>query len=226
MIKRQPTIIKEIILMPIGILLCAISTSNIAGTLYKWIDENGAVRYSDQLPPEQIRQRHQMLNDQGVVVGTKEAAKTKEQLAVEAEAKKALEAQQAEEKRLKDAQDKKDRVLLLTFSSESEMESVRDNRIEVIESVIRLIKKSIAATEERLIVLEDSADENYLSKGKDVPGGLAQNIEHFTAKLANRKGQLRQKELEKQKIDQQFDLDLARYRFLKSESESGPRHEK
>lgn len=217
MIKRQPTTIKTFILISIGILSGAFSASAASQTLYKWIDENGEVRYSDQLPPKQVKQRHQMLNNQGVVVNTKEAAKTPEQLAAEAEAKKALEAQQAEEQRLKDAQAKTDRVLLLTFSSEREMESVRDNRIDVIESVIRLIKKSIAATEERLIGLEDTADEIYLSKGREVPGGLAQNIEHFTGKLANRKKQLRQKELEQQKIDQQFDLDLARYRLLKSE---------
>ena len=186
-----------------------------AATLYKWIDDDGEVRYSDRLPASAVKKKRQTLNNQGVVVETTEAAKTEEELAAEAEAKAALEAQIAEEKRLKDVQDKKDRVLLLTFSSEQEMSSVHGNRIEVIESVIRLINKSIHSTEESLIKLEDSADLNYLSKGKEVPGGLAQKIEHFTRKVYNRKEQLRLKEEDKQKINEQFELDLARYRLLK-----------
>lgn len=214
--KRHLITIRELVSISIGMLVCAISTSIPAATLYKWVDENGEIRYSDQLPPSQVRQKHQMLNDQGVIIGTKEAAKTEEQLAAEAEAKINLEIQQAEEKRIKDIQDKKDRVLLLTFSSEEEMSAVHDNRIDVIDSVIRLINKSIAATEEHLIGLEDSADINYISQGKEVPGGLAQNIEHFTRKIINRNEQLRLKELEKKNLNEQFESDLARYRLLKS----------
>jgi len=197
-------------------LLCYVTFNPVkAATLYKWVDDNGEVRYSDRLPPSAAKKKRQTLNDQGIVVDTQEAAKTDEELAAEAEAKAALEAKLAEEKRLKDAQDKKDRVLLLTFSSEQEMSSVHSNRIEVIESVIQLIEKSITTTEESLIGLEDSADLNYISKGKDVPGGLAQKIEHFSRKIFNRKEQLRLKQEEKRKINEQFELDLARYRLLK-----------
>lgn len=220
MMQRRLINIQKYMLIIIGLYFCGLSTSIYALTLYKWVDENGDIRYSDQLPPDQLRRKYELLNQHGVVVDTKEAAKTKEQLAAEAEAKKALELKEAEEKRLKDKQDKSDRVLLLTFSSEEEMKAVHDNRIEVIESVIRLIKNSISATEEQLIKLEDSADLNYLSRGKEVPGGLAQNIEFFTRKVANRNEQLRLKELEKQKIDAKFDIDLARYRWLKSQEDN------
>ena len=55
-----------------------------AGALYKWVDENGQIRYSDRLPPTQVRRKHQQLNSQGVVLSTKEAAKSAEQLAAEA----------------------------------------------------------------------------------------------------------------------------------------------
>ncbi len=220
MIQRYLTILKKSILIFVGISICVISTSIYPATLYKWVDEDGKIRYSDRLPPDQLKKKHELLNQHGVVVDTKEAAKTREQLDAEAEEKKALELKAAEEAIIREKQGKIDRVLLLTFSSEDEMKAVRDNRIDVIESVIRLIRKSITATEEQLIKLEDSADQNYLSKGKEVPGGLAQNIEHFTRKVANRSEQLRLKELEKQKIDEQFDIDLARYRWLKSRGEN------
>ena len=89
----------------------------------------------------------------------------------------------------------------------------------MLDSVIQLINKSITGTAEKLQVLQQNADTNYLSKGKEVPGGLAQKIEHFTRKIENRTAQLNQKELEKAKIMEKYDLDLARFRLLTSEQE-------
>jgi hypothetical protein len=191
-----------------------------AAALYKWIDEDGQIRYSDRLPAAQVKKKHQQLNSQGVVVGTTEAAKSEEELAAEAEAKRKAEEQAAEDARLKQIQYEKDQVLLLTFSSEKEMELARDDRLEVLDSVIRLITKSITSTQETLVELETSADQNYTSKGKDIPGGLAQKIEHFSRKIESRTDQLLLKVEEKDRINQQFELDLARFRELKSQSSS------
>jgi hypothetical protein len=95
------------------------------------------------------------------------------------------------------------------------MDRVRDNRLDVLESVIKLIKKSITITDEKLANLENIAKKQYTSKGQEIPGGLAQNIEFFTRKKGIREQQLKLKETEKRKIIQQYEVDLARYRFLK-----------
>ncbi|MDH3388865.1 MAG: DUF4124 domain-containing protein [Gammaproteobacteria bacterium] len=203
----------------IAILVTTASVLASAGALYKWIDENGQVRYSDRLPAEQVRKQHQQLNSQGVVLTTKEAAKSDEELAAEAEAKRKQQEQAAEEARLKELQDKKDQVLLLTFSSEKELELARDSRIQVIDSVIRLIQNSIESTRETLEQLEASAERNFTSQGLEVPGGLAQKIEHFSQKLVSRNEQLALKEKEKEKINGQYDRDVERYRLLKSEAD-------
>ena len=205
-------------LLSIGIFFPALCTSVFAANLYKWIDENGEIRYSDRVPPNQVKQKRQILNEHGVVIETRDAAKTPEQLEAEKQAQRIRDAELAEERRLKVEQNQHDRVLLLTFSSEEEMMSVRDNRIEVIDSIIRLIKNSIDNTEKRLIKLENTADDKYISKGQEVPGGLAQNIEFFTRKIENRNEQLRLKEEERRKIYEQFDQDLERFRWLKSNS--------
>jgi hypothetical protein len=186
-----------------------------AGSLYKWIDDKDQIRYSDRLPPDQAKKQHQQLNTQGMVVGTQEAAKTKEALAAEAEAKRKEDKLLAEETRIKQDQDKLDRVLLLTFSSEEELLLVKDNRLEVLDSVIRLINSSIAASREKLERLQIHAKQIYTSQGKEVPGGLAQNIEHLSRKIENRDHQLLLKQAEKDKINSQYEVDLARYRFLK-----------
>ena len=199
-------------------LLCVFNTQSMAGALYKWVDENGAVRYSDQLPPKQTSKRHQQLNSHGVVLTTQEAAKTTEETAIEAEARRTLEIQQREEARLKAIQDQQDRVLLLTFSSGEEIEHARENRIEVIDSVIRLIQNSIEGTQGKLDELTNHANLSYTAKGKEVPGGLAQKIEHFQRKIENRSAQLESKEAEKAKIVEKYNQDLERFELLRSAS--------
>ena len=197
--------------------LCVLAGTTSAAALYKWIDEDGQVRYSDRLPAKQVRKKHQQLNSQGVVVTTTEAAKTEDEIAAEAEAKRKAEEQAAEQARLDEIQYKKDQVLLLTFSSEKEMALARDDRLEVIDSVIRLITKNITSTQATLQKLETDAEELYTSKGRDVPGGLAQKIEHFTRKIESRTDQLLLKVDEKDRVNEQFEADLARFRELKAE---------
>ena len=206
------------LLLPLAVSLGLYSAGAAAAKMYKWVDENGQVHYSSSLPASQVKKQHQQLNKQGVVVSTTDAAKSEEELAAEAEARRKAEAEAAEAARLREIQDKKDQVLLLTFSSEEELSLARDNRIEVLDSVISLINKNIAVTQKKLSELQENADKIYLSQGKDVPGGLAQKIEHFERKIDNRHAQLRLKQAEKDKINQQFELDLTRYRALKSET--------
>ncbi len=190
-----------------------------AAALYKWVDEDGTVRYSDQMPADQVRRKHQQLNRQGVVVTTTEAAKSEEELAAEAEARRLEEERRVEEAELKRIQDQKDQVLLLTFSSVEEIRLARDDRIEVIDSVIRLINKSIESTQEKLEKLEAQAEADYVSQGQEVPGGLAQKIEHFTRKIESRNAQLEVKLNEREKIYSQAEQDINRYHLLTSQQD-------
>ena len=202
----------------LAVLLCAVSSTSMAGALYKWVDENGKVRYSDRMPPDQKKNKHQQLNSQGMVLSTRDAAKSPEEIAIEAESKNKLEELQREEKRVKAIQDKHDRVLLLTFSSEEELEHARESRMQVMDSFILLIESSIESTQGKLDGLTSRAQEAYISKGKEVPGGLAQKIEHFERKIESRDSQLRLNKMEKEKIRQTYETDLERFRLLRSAS--------
>ena len=64
--------------------------------------------------------------------------------------------------------------------------------------------------------MQKTADQLYTSQGVEIPGGMAQRIEHLERKIANRQAQLAQKEAEKTKINEKYDVDLERYRELKS----------
>lgn len=189
--------------------------------LYKWVDENGQVRYSDRLPPAQVKQGHQQLNSQGIVVDSQRRALTEEEKEAERKAKIEEEKRQeaedkrlAEEARLAAIQREKDKVLLLTFSSEGELTEVFKDRAEVVDSVIGLIEKSIQATEKQLKDLQNRAEQSYTSQGKEIPGGLAQRIEEAIRKLEIRNQQLALKQAEKDKVMQTYERDLERFRIL------------
>jgi len=202
----------------LAVALCVFSVQVSAATLYKWVDEDGKIRYSDRLPANQSKKEHQQLNSQGMVLTTRDAAKTPEELAEAAEAQRKLEEVQQEEARLKAIQNQQDRVLLMTFSSAEEIEHARENRIQVIDSVIGLIESSLATTQEKLDELTQIANQNYVSYGKEIPGGLAQKIEHFERKIEIRDSQLAAKAEEKEKIRQKYELDLERFQLLRSAS--------
>ncbi len=208
----------RILLAPLllAIVLPGLSPGADAAALYKWVDEDGNVFYGDRIPPKQVRGASETLNAQGIVISRTEAAKTEEELVEARKIQEELEARLAAEKRARAKQYAADQVLLLTFSSEEEMDRVQVNRVDVLDTVILLIKKSLSATEEKLGGLEKTAVQVYTSEGKEIPGGLAQNIEFFTRKKEIREQQLERKESEKRKIARQYNIDLARYRYLKA----------
>ena len=149
-----------------------------------------------------------------MVLNTTEAAKSEAELA----ARLKQETEQAALAELNKEQNKKDQVLLLTFSNEKEIGLARDDRIEVLDSVIQLINKSLLATQDTLGQLQTSAEQSYTSKSKEVPGGLAQKIEHFARKMELRGAQLDLKMIEKVKFNARYEADLARFRLLKAEA--------
>ncbi len=208
----------QIFLTHPAILLCLIlfGFSGAANTakLYKWIDENGNVRYGDQLQASEAKRRHQILNSRGMVVGTTEAAKTSEEYAAIRKAEKDRIARELAEARARDSQRKKDRALLNTYGSVDELELVKDRRMEIVDMVIQLLYTSMHNTNKKIEKLETKATTKYLAKGSEVPDGLAQNIEMLARSNVNREERLRQRIIERNRILVQYERDLVRYRKL------------
>jgi len=218
MITRYPT--RATIWHYLSVLVCLLVflPQLEAAKLYKWIDENGQIRYSDRLTVDQAKQKHQSLTPDGRVLETKEAAISPEQLKRERAERKRLaeEARRQDEiaKRQQAIKDHHDNVLLMTFSNEDEILEAKDERVDVIESVIKLLRKNITNEQAKLDRLEQRAYQQYIEKDLVVPGGLAQNIEYFSEKILNIQQQLAVKLDERDRVKQQYANDLLRYRVL------------
>jgi hypothetical protein len=181
-----------------------------AGKLYKWIDENGQVRYGDKIPPQYAKDSNQTLNSQGVVVETKAAAKTPEQIAEEQRLAE-LEKQEEDKRRERQHQD---RILLDTFTNEDEMIMTRDGKIEAIEAVVRITNGRIEKTRQRLAELNRTAA-NMERSGKQVPEAIQQQIAESRAQIRHNKEYIQNRKTEQQAIREKFEQDIKRFRELK-----------
>ncbi|CAK0768048.1 putative DUF4124 domain-containing protein [Gammaproteobacteria bacterium] len=196
------------------------STLAIAETnTYKWIDEKGVVHYGDRVPPEYSQQRREELNKHGMTVSVTNAPKTREQLAEDARKARI----EAEERRKQEEQMTRDRVLLTSYSSDKDMETVYTGKIDAIAGIIRLTETNINLTRQSLKNDEAEVAENELS-GKAISGDLRKRIASERSLIAKNQAYIDTKRKEQADLHAQFEIDLKRYRELKKLPETEENH--
>jgi len=199
----------------ITVILCALlwlhGGNAQAGKLYKWVDENGRVRYGDSIPPQYAKKSNETLNNQGVVVNHKAAAKTREQRAEEERLKKV----KAEEDRIRREKAYQDRILLDTFTNEDEMIMTRNGKIDAIEAVIRVTNGRTQKLKQRLADLKQRAA-NMERAGKPVPDKLNVEIAEARHQITQNRDYVENRKVEQQKIRAKFETDIKRFRELKT----------
>ncbi|MEM9530352.1 MAG: DUF4124 domain-containing protein [Pseudomonadota bacterium] len=188
-----------------------------AQKLYKWVDENGNVFYSDQVPPEQVKRGREELNEQGVVVSTVDRAKTPEEVAAAAEQLRAEQArQEAEEKRLRE-----ERKLLAQYASEQDIISMRDQRLDAVSSRINLAQSLIDSHSTYLAGLTKRASE-LESQGLDISAELHDSIEELQSQIAHQEQKIVQWEADKVALRKEFEDELVKFRAVKQRRSDAP----
>jgi hypothetical protein len=198
----------------LGTTLLAVTILLAAGTadakMYRWVDDDGKVHYSDKVPPDDAKQARSELNSRGVEVEHVEAAKTPEELARQAE----LERLRAEQQRLIEKQEAEDRVLLATFRSEDDIIMARDGKITAVSVMISILRNNIKNAKTRLADLQMVAAERERSGKKVLPITLEQ-IEEKRSQISESYASILQREQEQEEIRKKFQYDLERFRILK-----------
>ena len=197
-------------LFPVFMLLMLSASPLAAGKLFKWTDDQGRVRYGDKIPAQYAKQRQETLNEQGIVVDTKPAAKTPQQRAEEARLAKIA----AEKKRRRDEAAAYDRVLLDTFTAESDMIKVRDDKIEAVEATVRLTRARTEKTRQRLRELTQRAA-NLERAGRAIPDPLRKEINDARDQIEYNDNYVKNRLKDQARIRAKFEADLKRFRELK-----------
>ncbi|MEM7400672.1 MAG: DUF4124 domain-containing protein [Pseudomonadota bacterium] len=177
---------------------------------YRWVDSEGTIHYSDSLPPTESQKEQDLLNDHGRVVKNIPAPKTLGEI----EEEKRL-AKIAEEKRKKIEQaEHRDRVLMAMYLTVEDIELVRDERIETVESAIKITERRKNKFTKKLQEL-DVSEQKIRANGTDTPPWLIKSRKHYQEQLANVEDILEIKLKEKLKIKKRFAGDINRYLELK-----------
>ena len=140
----------------------------------------------------------------------KERAKTPEELV---EAKRLAKLKAAEQKQ-KAEQETRDRVLLRTFSSVSDIERARDNRIAALEGTIKLAGIRNENTRLKLNDYIKRAAESE-RMGKTPAPALLEDIEALRGQIENNVRFIAEQRIEQEQIRQAHALDIERYKRLK-----------
>jgi cation transport regulator ChaC len=203
---------KSIAALVLGILTAvaatAASSPGSGKKLYKWVDENGVVHYGDRIPPQYAKQERKVLNERGVEVGRLEREKTQaERLADEARLRSVTDARQ------------RDQILLTTYISVRQIEQLRDQRLELIESQVQVTNQYIGTLQERLGKLHARSQffRPYSSNdnAKPMPDTLAEDLVRTVNEIRVQERNLDGKRTEQDQLRSEFQSDIDRYKELK-----------
>ena len=180
--------------------------------LYRWVDKNGQVHYGDSIPPEYAEQDREVLNRQGVSLGKEEGIITAEEAAAKAAADKAARDEQKRKLR--------DRVLLQTYQSVKELEVLRDNRLELVDSQLTIQEQSLANLRAQFTQIRKQAS-RYAPANKDpkaapMPQDLALDIKRAANDIATQETNLKKRRDERESIRMNFEADIKRFKELRA----------
>lgn len=189
------------LLFPIIFLL----SLNVQAALYKWVDANGKVQYSDKPPTEKQSRGVAKLSPQGTV--TKKAESDAER-----QARLEQEAQQQKELDAKNLQAKRDQILLESFNSTKDIENKRDKTLAVYNPAIEALEKNRKDLGNDLAKLQK---EQRTYAPNAVPPNLKSRIAQTQSLIADSDMQLRIKYDEVKKIKTRAAQDVERFKLLK-----------
>lgn len=189
--------------------------NNAQTRVYRWVDEAGAVHYGDSVPPEYVERDRDILNSQGVAVGFEEGLVTEEERAE----KERIAAIEAAAVRARMAAAQRDRVLLETYLSVDEIEALRDRRLELLESQIKVTEQYLSNLRKRLAGLQDESrrykPHNDRPDAPELPDNLVLDLSRTVGSILLYEQTLDRTRLEQETLRAKFAADIVRFRELK-----------
>jgi chromosome segregation ATPase len=185
-------------------LLLAAGTAQ--ATMYRWVDGNGRVHYSDTPPTTYQQSGGAEMNKQGLVIKR-----------TQSEAERRAEAERlAEEKRIQQEQQKQaqlDRALMSTYSTEAEIDLARDRALEHHKLAIQGAETRIGAVEANLAELRTRIA-GIEKSGRPVSPNLRDQLAQATRESQDLKRTIQSNEEAMETVRERYAADKARFREL------------
>lgn len=194
-----------------------------AAEVYRWVDENGEVHYSESLPPDFEDKGHDVLNERGIVTDEdmKLTPPPPKEIPEEEQLKELprdSSGMQRPKQLYSDAemQRRMDNFLMLRYSSEQEINDAMNVEIKQLDYDRRLLETTRESMKESYRGQIRQAA-NKQRAGQQVPNKIHLEIEDLQKKLIENGQSLAYLEVREQEIRAEFQKQLDRYRFLEEQ---------
>jgi uncharacterized protein DUF4124 len=168
--------------------------------ILKWVDNQGVTHYGDQMPPTAAGKSNQVINKQGVVVQQNNQPSVNS--VQEKNKKEILE------------QERKDSVLLASYTTADEIDLARKRNLEMENATITALKSQKTNVDDRLNRNIASA-QAFVDKKQAVPDYLKEEISLAKVESEKFDNNISHHQQILEKINQQYDAEKARFIALK-----------
>lgn len=201
--------------------LAVISTLLLAGVadaqqvkpkkLYRWVDKEGKVQFSDTLPPEAVDQARTEISAQsGMATGTVERALTPEERAAQAVIDAALAKATKEAEQVRQTEE----AMIASFQTEADLKRSFQVRTTLLQQTLDAIEAGIASQRASLASLLSDASDAELA-GRAVNVRQASTIRELHAEMAKQQQMLVLKQGELVDLDKELLHLIHRFREIK-----------
>ncbi len=174
--------------------------------MYRWVDSNGRVHYSDTLPPTYQKSGAAEMNKQGLVI-----KRTQSEAERRAEAERQEEEKRVEQERQQQAQ--LDRALTQTYTSEAEIDLARDRALEHHKLAIKGTEIRAKMVADNLAELKERAS-RMVRAGRPVPPNLQEQLDQTNKESLDLRRSLLNHEEALLKVREKYEIDKLRFREL------------
>ena len=182
--------------------------------IFKCKNEKGEVYYSQSYDAKFCGGGGAQMNSAGIAVKQIDRIKSPEEI----EADKLAATKAAEAKRIQDAKNKADNVLLLSYPGEADLLRAHQNELDAVDGVIKTTELSIVSHEKVLAELLSAAADAERAK-QPVPETLTTRIDGVRKELESQRALIARKNGEKAEMVAAYDQRLKRFRELKAKQE-------
>ncbi len=176
---------------------------------YRWVDDQGIVHYGDQVPPQYAQKEHTELNSLGVEIKRSDASRTPEQISSDARKQEAVMRQKQH-----------DSFLLTTYTSVSDIEALRDERLEQLKTQRAAAEAYVESLRSRLTALQTRAllfrPYSTTPGARRMPDDLTEDLVRTLNEMRSQNAAIVAKGTEEITLRNQFQADIERYRQLHS----------
>ncbi|NOQ88726.1 MAG: DUF4124 domain-containing protein [Gammaproteobacteria bacterium] len=182
--------------------------------MYRWVDEDGQMHFGDKIPPKYVVREHDELNEQGIKIKHREAAKTPEEKAEE----KRLEKEREKAALIVKKKKQRDRVLLDTYTTERDLVLARDSRLDAVGSQIQLAETIISDSNNKIESMEKKITQIRASN-REVPLALYDRLDGEKQQVAVQTKVMENHKKRRDEISEQFNGYIERFKVLKAEQQ-------